>query len=127
MSVQDGWLARDGQVVAAVEVADDRKRRRRGLRGRDGVAGALVLVPCRHVHTVGMRFAVDVAFCAGDGTVLDVATLPPRRLSRPVLSARFVVEAEAGAFERWGVERGVHLEVLGADHAGEAGSRRRAG
>lgn len=107
------WLAREGDVVAAVEVAADRHARRRGLRGRDSFPGALVLEPCRHVHTFGMRFTIDVAFCAADGTVLSVTTLPPRRLSRPVLQARFAVEAEAGSFERWGVEPGDRLEVVG--------------
>ena len=40
-----------------------RASRRRGLLGRDGFEGALVLAPCRHVHTARMRFAIDVALC----------------------------------------------------------------
>ena len=69
------WLVRDGDVLAAAEIAATARARRRGLLGRDGVEGALVLRPCRHVHTVGMRFPIDVAFCDADGVVLRTVTL----------------------------------------------------
>ncbi len=49
------WLLRDEQVLAAVELAESRSDRLRGLLGRDGVDGALVLRPCRSVHTIGKR------------------------------------------------------------------------
>lgn len=107
------WLLRDGEVLASLEVADGRRARSRGLLGRDGVDGALLLRPCRSVHTLGMRFPIDVAFCDGDLRVLRVVTMPRHRMSRPVLRARAVIEAEAGAFARWGVRPGDTLEVKG--------------
>jgi uncharacterized membrane protein (UPF0127 family) len=66
----------------------------------------LVLEPCWQVHTIGMRFPIDVAFCARDGRVLRVATMRPGRVSRPVWRARFVLEADAGAWVRWGLRCG---------------------
>ena len=107
------WLLRDGEVLASLEVAGDRRARSRGLLGRDGVDGALLLRPCRSVHTVGMRFPIDVAFCDGDLRVLRVVTMPRHRLSRLVWRSRAVVEAEAGAFARWGLQVGDQLEVKG--------------
>jgi uncharacterized membrane protein (UPF0127 family) len=109
------WLLRDGDVLASLEVAATRRDRRRGLLGRDGIEGALLLRSTRSVHTLGMRFPIDVAWCDGDLVVLRVAHLDRRRLSRPVLRARAVVEAEAGSFERWGLQPGDQLE-LRADH-----------
>lgn len=106
------WLVTDGRVLAAAEVASGRRERRRGLRGRERFDGALVLRPCRQVHTFGVRFPLDVAFCDGDGLVVAMTTLAPRRLSRPALRAAFVVEAPAGAFERWGLRPGDRVEVL---------------
>jgi len=105
------WLVRDGDVLAAIEVADTPARRRRGLLGRDDLDGALVLRPCRHVHTFGMRFPIDVAFCARDGQVLRTRSLAPWRVGPLVLRAAFVVEARAGAFERWGLRVGDCVEV----------------
>jgi uncharacterized membrane protein (UPF0127 family) len=107
------WLVRDGEVLAAAEVASDGRSRRRGLLGRDRFEGALVLRPCRHVHTLGMRFAIDVAFCDVQGVVLKTRTLAPWRLSPVVYRAAFAVEAEAGAFERWGLHDGDRLELRG--------------
>jgi hypothetical protein len=107
------WLVRDGDVLAAAEVAGNGRARRKGLLGRDSFEGALVLRPCRHVHTIGMRFAIDVAFCDVQGVVLKTRTLSPWRLSPIVYRAAFAVEAEAGAFERWGLRVGDRVELRG--------------
>lgn len=105
------WLVRDGDVLAAAELADRSSARRRGLLHRDSLDGALVLRPCRSVHTAGMRFAIDVAFCDAEGVVLRTATLAPWRVSRYVRRAAFVIEAEAGAFDRWRLQPGDHVEL----------------
>ncbi len=105
------WLVRDGQVLASLEVANTRGSRRQGLRGRDGLNGALMLVPCRSIHTFGVRFGIDVAFVARDGTVREVLHVSPRRVTRPRPGAGWVLEAEAGAFERWGLAKGDVVEV----------------
>jgi uncharacterized membrane protein (UPF0127 family) len=86
-----------------LEVADTRRARRRGLLGRDGIDGALLLTPARAVHTIGMRFDLDVAYLDGDRRVLEVQTMRRNRLGRPRWRARSVLEAEAGAFARWGL------------------------
>ncbi len=105
------WLVRDGEVLAAVETPDGARGRARGLLGRDGIDGVMVLRPCRHVHTFGMRFPIDVAFCAGDGTVVRTCTLAPRRLSPYVRRAAWVIEAESGSLARWRVRDGDRLEL----------------
>ena len=105
------WLLRDGDVLASLEVAESAGARRRGLLGRDGIDGALLLQPCRSVHTLGMRFPIDVAWCDRDLVVLRTARMSRHRMSRPVPRARAVVEAEAGTFSRWGLTAGDRLEV----------------
>ncbi|AXT86024.1 hypothetical protein C6I20_13070 [Aeromicrobium sp. A1-2] len=102
-------LTVDGRPVGAVEMADSYGTRRKGLLGRDGLDGAIWLMPCRHVHTMGMRFAIDVALVDRDGRVLHVQTMPPRRLGAMRRRSRSVLEAEAGAFRRWGVAPGAVL------------------
>ena len=105
------WLCREGEVLATVEVASSLGQRVKGLLGRDGVEGAVLLSPARSVHTMGMRFPIDVAFCDRNMVVLCVLTMGRYRLGRPRLRARSVLEAEAGAFERWGLRIGDRLEV----------------
>jgi uncharacterized membrane protein (UPF0127 family) len=110
------WLLRDGDVLAALDVAESLPDRFRGLLGRDGLDGALLIRKARSVHTVGMRFAVDVAFCDADLIVVDMlAPMPRYRLSRPRMRARCVIEAEAGAFERWRLRPGDQLEIKASD------------
>ena len=105
------WLVRDGDVLAAVEVADTARARRRGLLGRDSFDGALVLRPCRNVHTASMRFAIDVAFCDPEGVVLRTVSLRPWRVSPYVHKADFAIEAQAGAFDRWQLRTGDRVEL----------------
>ena len=104
------WLMRDDQVLASAEIAADRAARRKGLIGRTEPDGVLVL-PVRSVHTFGMRFPIDVAFCDPEGTVLRIVAMRPNRVCRPCWGARTAIEAPTGAFREWGVEPGDRLEV----------------
>jgi uncharacterized protein len=79
-------------------VARSAAARRRGLAGAQapppGVA--LQLVPCRSVHTAGMRFALDLVWLDRDGHVVRVdRAVSPWRM-RTCLRARSVVETRAG-------------------------------
>jgi uncharacterized membrane protein (UPF0127 family) len=55
-------------VALEVDVAATRATRRRGLLGREslGATEGLLLTPCKAVHTVGMRFPIDVIFIDRD-------------------------------------------------------------
>ncbi len=105
------WLVGDGKVVASAEVADSFGMKLKGLLGRDDLEGAFVLPGARSVHTIGMKFAIDVAWCDEEMVVLRMLTVPPHRVTRAVRSARLVIEAPAGAFERWGVAVGDELQL----------------
>ena len=107
------WLLRDGDVLAAAEVATGLAGRTKGLLGRTEYEGAMVLPRTRSVHTVGMRFPIDVAFCDKEMVVVGVTTLRPWRMSVPRRRGRSVVEAQAGAFDRWGLRVGDKLELRG--------------
>jgi uncharacterized membrane protein (UPF0127 family) len=107
------WLVRDGEVLATLEVATSARARGKGLLGRDRVEGAILLQPARSVHTLGMRFPIDVAFVDKDMVVLRTLTMQRWRLGRPVRRAAAVIEAEAGAFASWNLRPGDALEVKG--------------
>jgi len=91
-------------------VTGDRRSRRRGLAGLDAAAlpagSALLFERCRSVHTIGMRFALDLVWVGGDGAVVRVdRAVEPRRV-RTCLAARGVVETAAGEGERFAAALG---------------------
>ena len=67
------WLLRGDDVLAAAEVVRSGFPLGQGLQGRDSYSGALVLERTRAVHTFGMRFPLDVAYCDGDLVVVAYA------------------------------------------------------
>ncbi|MGW4052550.1 DUF192 domain-containing protein [Streptomyces sp. NPDC004779] len=106
-----GSLAVPGGAVVPVEIAASYRARRRGLLGRDGITGAMLLTPASSVHTFGMRFAIDVAHLDRGLRVLSVVTMRPGRLGALRPRARHVLEAEAGAMAGWGLRPGVRVVV----------------
>jgi uncharacterized membrane protein (UPF0127 family) len=82
-----------------------------GLLGRDEFDGALVIPGRRSVHSFAMGFELDVAFLDADGTVIRTLRLRRNRVTLPVWQARWVVEAEAGAFGEWELKVGDVLEI----------------
>ena len=109
------WLMSEARVFASIDVADDHRARSKGLLGRDGIDGALAIPRCRWVHTIGMRFAIDVAYVDDANVVIKTVTMRRHRIGAPVPKSRLVVEAEAGAFERWGMRVGDPIEIRHTD------------
>ncbi|MFD7322372.1 DUF192 domain-containing protein [Streptomyces sp. NPDC059875] len=95
-----------------LEIAASYRARRRGLLGRDGITGALLITPTNSVHTFGMRFAIDVAYLDRSFTVLDVVTMRPGRLGMVRPRGRHVLEAEGGAMAGWGLRPGVRVTAV---------------
>jgi uncharacterized protein len=109
-----------GDLRILLERTSDRASRRRGLLGRTKIDGALLIDRCRMVHTVGMRFPIDVAYgLLSDATssraesieIVDTHTMKTNRFGTPRLRANCVVEAQAGAFDQWHLEVGQRWEV----------------
>jgi uncharacterized protein len=91
---------RTGQTIAtAVEIADTRRSRRRGLLGRDAMdpSAALILTPCCSIHTAHMRFAIDAVFVDRQGRVLRIVNEMPAWRAAWCFRAHAVVELAAGA------------------------------
>ncbi|MFI1941459.1 DUF192 domain-containing protein [Streptomyces purpureus] len=113
MTVQEQGDAQEGGGGGdvPVEVAASYRARTRGLLGRDGIDGALMITPCNSVHTFRMRFAIDVAYLDKEFRVVDVVTMKPGRLGMIRPRARHVLEAEAGAMAGWGLRPGVRVAL----------------
>lgn len=107
------WLVSAGRVLASAELLRTHRQRAQGLVGRAEPEGAVALQPCRWVHSVGMRYALDVAYLDRRGSVIKITRLQPHRVCAPVFGARTVIEAGAGSFARWGLHIGDTVEVRG--------------
>nr|WP_145492344.1 MULTISPECIES: DUF192 domain-containing protein [Streptomyces] len=107
-----------GAVEVPLEIAASYRARTRGLLGRTGVDGALLLSPANSIHTFGMRMPIDVAYLDRRLTVRAVRTMRPGRLGLPRPRARHVLEAEAGTMAEWGLRAGLRVEVDGGEGEG---------
>ena len=100
------WIvnATRGEVLARdATLAESACQKRRGLIGRDGLkpGEGLILPRCRQVHTIGMRFPIDVVFIdRRDEVVMTCRDLEPRGISPVAWRARSAVELPAGTIAR---------------------------
>src|SRR5438045_8256912 len=111
---------RTGETLASdVSLATTRRERRRGLLGRTHLPleSALVLTPCHSIHTMFMRFAIDVVFVDGEGRILRIVReLPPWRAAW-ARGARAVIELAAGALGHTELNVGDALYLMPATPA----------
>lgn len=109
-------VTRNRVLASRLEWAGDSESRRRGLLGRETFSPGegIYIVPCKWIHMFGMKFAIDVAFLAEDGTVLALHRgLKPNRLSRPVLRADGVLELPVGTLDSTETAVGDRIEFRG--------------
>ena len=103
-----------GTEVARAVVADRFWSRMRGLLGRRLAEGqGMLIVPCKSVHTFGMKYDIDVAFI--DDAWRVIAALPglrPWRISSFHASAYAVLELPTASLERSATQVGDQLSFV---------------
>ena len=108
---EEAWLLRDGDVLANAEIARSLMDRSRGFSAAPATRGRCCCPRTRSVHSLGMRFALDVAFLDKEMVVLATTRMRPWSVALPRRQGRHVLEASAGSFERWRLLPGDRLEV----------------
>lgn len=105
-----------GTVIAGtVRLADTARTRRVGLLKHASLqqSEGLWIYPTQAIHTLGMRFPIDVLFLDRKQRVKRVYhRLVPWRLTRFVFGARSVVELAPGAIRSSGTEVGDELQFI---------------
>lgn len=107
---------RDTTLAESVIIADTPFRRMKGLLGRKEFSrgAAIVLCPCNSVHTLFMRFPIDIAFIDKDHRVVKIlSSLKPFRVSAVYLRASCAIEFPAGVLTA--TNTGIGDIVLPAD------------
>ena len=104
-----GTVVLDRAVVAATIFT-----RMKGLLGRASLSPGegLLLKPANSIHTIGMKFAIDIAFVDRRGIVRRIIeAMPPGRLSPLIFGSACVIEAAAGEFKKSGTVAGDRLHI----------------
>lgn len=101
--VMKAVLVSDGKALAVdVSVAESLVARMRGLLGRSFLpAGhALLIRPCKGIHTFFMRFSIDAVFLDKDNRIVAIYhSLPPNRMTAVYCKAHSVLELPAGTLD----------------------------
>lgn len=108
-------VVRDGSRVpvgSKVSVADSWWGRFRGLLARRPIEGGegLLLLDCGSVHTIGMIYAIDVAFLDEEGRIVrSIPRLGPCRVGLGGDRAAHTLELPAGRLDETGTGPGDRL------------------
>src|SRR5262245_9803699 len=111
---------RGTSIAEHVRIASTHWSRMRGLIGASQFnfrAGhALWIIPCHGVHTLGMRFPLDLIYMDHFGVAVTVQTqLKPWRLASIQLRAASVLELPVGTIQRTNTAVGDQIEILAAN------------
>ena len=109
-------LTRAGAPLLYAYNASTFLRRLKGLHGVPplGPTDALILKPCRAIHSYGLERPIDVMFMSRTGIILKLQTVEPKRVLF-CLRAHFVVEMAQGTAARLTLKSGQQFLVNGAE------------
>lgn len=102
----------EGKTILRVRLANRFWSRLKGLLGLKDLPPqeGLLLEPCRAVHTIGMKFPIDILFLSKEDLVLAVyQEVPPGRPGITVKNACKVLETAAGVTRSFPCEPGIQL------------------
>jgi uncharacterized membrane protein (UPF0127 family) len=106
-----------GSILAeAIILADTPWKRIKGLLGRRASSfrggQAIVLKPCKSIHTFFMAFSIDILFMDQQGRIVKtISSLRPFRLTPLFLNSYFVIELPAGTIQATRTEEGDYLKL----------------
>lgn len=106
--------SRDTVIARHAKIADTVIARLQGLLGRDifTPGEALLITRCRSIHTVFMRFSIDVIFVDKTDRVVGLARgIRPFRVSPYFFRAGYAIELPEGVVEKTGTALGDQVQV----------------
>ncbi len=97
-----------------VQVAGTFFMRLKGLLGKKELKAGegLFITPCRGVHSLGMRFSVDVVYVNAMGKVVHLQSLSPWKVAKFLRESKAVLELPLGTIQKTRTELGDELNLL---------------
>lgn len=72
----------------------------------------MIIKPCKSIHTIGMKFPIDVAFIDNRDRVCYIINgMKPFRISPIIKSASYIIEGPKGHFLDNNLDIGDEIEV----------------
>jgi uncharacterized protein len=108
-------LRRNNNLSQRLTIANTFWSSLRGLLGKEHLSegDGLLLIPCQSVHTMFMRFPIDVIFLDKEGQVIHlIEKMTPWRVSRHLIKARSVLEVPAGTIARTDTHQGDFIKIV---------------
>jgi uncharacterized membrane protein (UPF0127 family) len=102
------------QLADKLVIADSLFSRMKGLLGRDSLleGEALLIKPCKSIHTFGMRFPIDIVFLDKQNEVVATGkNILPNRMSTISISADCVLELPSGVVDACEVKTGDFIAI----------------
>lgn len=96
-------LTRDTELAHSLSAATGILARMKGLLGKKQLPAGegLWIKPCKSIHTIGMKFPIDVIFLDANNTVIAALTsIRPGRISPFYAAATSVIELPAGSIDQ---------------------------
>lgn len=100
------------QLIPTVWLAETAPERMQGLLGRPQLSSeeAMLIRPCRLIHTVGMQYALDIVFLDASNRIRKLTrSLKPRRMAGCVMASQ-TLELRAGMLDRLNLALGDQIE-----------------
>ena len=106
---------RDGQEIARnVRIADNFIKRFKGLLFDKELQEeqGLLIVPCSQVHTIGMKFNIDVVFLSKSGEVIHTESdMIPGVIGPHIRNCDRVLELKDGTIRKKRIARGQRIAI----------------
>ncbi len=115
-------LSKDIILLENVSIAKSFFSRLKGLLGKTDLSEGegIVIKPCNAIHTMGMKFPIDVAFIDKNNEVIKVIReIPPGKFSPIVKKSVYVIESRENEFNERRLSIGDKLEIKGIQSFGE--------
>lgn len=101
------------EIIGTIRVADKFFTRLRGLLFKDEIGDdeGLLILPCNQVHTIGMKFNIDVVFLSQAGEVLYFEkVMLPGKISPIIKGCKKVLELKEGTIRSKDIRIGKLIE-----------------
>ncbi len=102
------------EIASNLIIADNILSRIKGLLGKKAMPDgeALLIKPCKGIHTFGMQFPIDVVFLDKRNRVVAMAkNVEPNRMTRVFFTAASVLELPAGTIDMTSTKIGDDVEI----------------